>query len=128
MTFKSQLFKIYQTDSNAIFSIMFTGLIYIITSKPISNLRDISRRNNWQKKDGILRLSADLAFLITRTKCMQSKNELNICGIALQRIALLKVYKNPGPNPSGIRDLRQCSDFEAQKRVQKQLKFESQKE
>ncbi len=37
---------------------------------------------------------------------MQNKNGLEICRIALQRIALLKVYKNSGPNRSGVSDLR----------------------
>ncbi len=39
--------------------------------------------------------------------------------------ALLKVYENPGPNLTGIRDLRQCSNFKVQKRYLKQLQFES---
>ncbi len=43
---------------------------------------------------------------------MQNENGLNVCGIALQRIALLKVYKHSGSNPSGIRDLKQCSNFD----------------
>ncbi len=43
---------------------------------------------------------------ITRTKCMQNKNGLETCRIALQRIVLLKVNKTPGPNRSGISDLR----------------------
>ncbi len=37
---------------------------------------------------------------------MQNKNGLKICGIILQRIALLKVYKNPGQHRSGISDLK----------------------
>ncbi len=56
---------------------------------------------------------------------MQNKNGQKICQIAFERIALLKVHKNPGQNPSGIRDLRQCSNIEVQNRVQKELKFES---
>ncbi len=64
-------------------------------------------------------------FEITGTKCMQNKNGLPICRIALQRKALLNFYKIPGPNPPGIRDLRQCSDFEVQKGPKEQLKFES---
>ncbi len=52
---------------------------------------------------------------------MQNKNGLKVCRIALQRKALLKVYKTPGPNPSGIKDLRQCLNFEGQQKVQKQL-------
>ncbi len=63
-------------------------------------------RQNWTKKIVGKRLGADLAFLITRTKCMQNKNGLEICRIALQRIVLLKVYRNPGPNRSGIGDLK----------------------
>ncbi len=35
-----------------------------------------------------------------------------------------KVCQNPAPNPSGLRDLRLCPNFEVQKRVQKQLEFE----
>ncbi len=56
-----------------------------------------------------------------------NKNGLKFCRIALQMIDVHKVHKNPGPNPSGIRDLRLCSNFEAQKRVQMQLKVESRK-
>ncbi len=37
---------------------------------------------------------------------MQNKHGLEICRIALQRIVLLKVYENPGPNRSGIGDLK----------------------
>ncbi len=37
---------------------------------------------------------------------MQNKNGLEICRIALQGIALLSVYINPGPNRSGISDLK----------------------
>ncbi len=52
---------------------------------------------------------------------MQNKNEIILCWIALQMKVLLTNYKNPGPNPAGIRDLRQGSNVE----VQKQLKIES---
>ncbi len=73
------------------------------------------------KKGWLSRLSANLAFWITRTKCIQNKNGLKICQIAIQGKTLLNVYKNPGPHPLGIGDLRQCSNFE----VQKRLRFES---
>ncbi len=115
MAFKSQLLNIYQTDSNAIFSIVFASLFHIIISKPISYLSNKIRWKKCWKKGGILRLSADLAFWITRTKCMQNKNGQKLCRIALHRKALLKGHKNPGPNPSSIRDLRQCLNFEAQR-------------
>ncbi len=38
--------------------------------------------------------------------CMQNKTGLNICRIALQMIALFKIDKNPGPNRSGINELK----------------------
>ncbi len=37
---------------------------------------------------------------------MQNKNGLEICRIALQRKALLKVYKTLGSNRSGVSDLK----------------------
>ncbi len=37
---------------------------------------------------------------------MQNKNGLEICGITLQMKTLLKVYKTPGPNRSGMSDLK----------------------
>ncbi len=118
MAFNSQLLNFYRTDSYAICKIVFAGLFYIIISKPISSLSDKTRRKNLLKKNGSL--SVGPAFSIMRTKCMQNKNELQICGIVLQMIALLKVYKHPGPSPSGISDLRQCFNFEVQKRARKQ--------
>ncbi len=46
-----------------------------------------------------------------------------MCLLASQNADLLQVNKNHGPNPSGIRDLRQCSKFELQKSVQTSLYF-----
>ncbi len=62
MAFKSPLFNFYRTDSNKIFNIVLMSLFYIITSKPVSYLSDKTRRKKLLKKDGFLRLSADLAF------------------------------------------------------------------
>ncbi len=41
-----------------------------------------------------------------------------ICRIALQRIVLLKVYKNPGPNRAGIGDLKFRGPKKGQKAAQ----------
>ncbi len=38
---------------------------------------------------------------------MQNKYGLRICQIAPQSKAWPEVYKDPGPNPSGIRDLKE---------------------
>ncbi len=111
LEFKSQIHNFYQADSNAIFSIVFACLFYIIISKLNFYLSDKTRRKKLFKK----RLSVDLAFWIPRTQCMQNKTGLEICRIALQRIVLLKVYKKPGPNRSGISDLK----FRGQKKCPK---------
>ncbi len=115
MAFKSQSLNFYQTYSNAIFSIVFASLLYIVISTPISYLSDRTRREKLLRKDGLLKLNADLAFWITCTKCMQNINGLIICRITPQRTALPIVNKYPGPNRSDISDLRQCSTFEVQK-------------
>ncbi len=73
MTFKPQLLKFYQTDSNEIFNIVFACLFYIIILKPISYLSDPTRRKKCWKKGELLRLSADLPFWIIRTECTQNK-------------------------------------------------------
>ncbi len=73
MVFNSHFLNFYQTDSYAIFIIVFTSLFKIIISKPISSLSDKTRRKKFWKKVALLRLSADLAFWITRTKCMQKR-------------------------------------------------------
>ncbi len=99
----------------------------IIILKPVAFLSDNTRRKKCWKNGRLLRFCTDLAFWITRSKCMQNTNGLKISRLALQRIALLKVYKNPGPNLSCIRDCRQCSNFEVHKSGQKQLKFEAMK-
>ncbi len=52
-------------------------------------------------------MGAELAFWLQRTKCMQNKNELKNCRIALQRKTLLIVDKNVGQNPASLRDLDQ---------------------
>ncbi len=74
-------------------------------------LSDKTRRRIVQK-GGILRLSADIGFQITRTKRMQTKNWFNICLIALQGITLSEVYKNQGSTQSVIEDRGQRSNFE----------------
>ncbi len=114
MAFKSQSLDFYRTDSKTILSIVFASLHYIIISKPFSYLSDKAARKKLLKKDGLSRLSADLAFWLTRTKSMQSKDGLEICRIALQREALLKIYKYHDPNRSGISNLRQFSKLEVQ--------------
>ncbi len=48
-----------------------------------------------------------------------AKQQLATNLMAVQRIALLTYYKNPGSHPSGISDLRQCSNFEVKKKGQK---------
>ncbi len=100
---------------------MFVYVFNTMISKPIAYLSDKTWRKQFWKKGGILRLSANLAFCISRIKCMQNKNRLKIGLLAFQMIALLKVYKTYGANLSGISDLRRCSNFE----VEKQLQFES---
>ncbi len=92
---------------------------YFIRAKPISHLSDQTRRKELLKKGGLLGKNASLTFVIIRTKRMQNQNGLKICRIALQRKALPKVYKNLGPNPSGISDLRQYLNFEVQQSVPK---------
>ncbi len=52
---------------------------------------------------------------------MENKNGVKLFCTVLQRIDILKFYRNPGPNPSGIGDQRRCSNFE----VQKLFEFES---
>ncbi len=47
MAFNSQVLKFYRTYSNAIFEIVFASLFYIIISKPISYLIEITR---WKKR------------------------------------------------------------------------------
>ncbi len=120
MVFNFQLLNFDRTDSNAIYNIVFASLFYMIISVLIAYLSDKTRRIKLLKKMGVLRLSADLSFWITRAKCRQNKNGLNICRIALQRIALLQVQKIHGPTPSGISDFNQCPNFEVQKSGKKQ--------
>ncbi len=87
----------------------------IMILKPISHFSEKNRRKKLLKKGGLLRLSADLAFIISRTKDMQNKNGLNISRIALQRNAPRKVDTTSGPHPSDISDLMQCTHFDVQK-------------
>ncbi len=116
MAFISQLLDFDRTDSNVIFSIVWGSYFYNIQFQSNSYLSYKTKRKNCWKESWLLRLGGNLAFWITRTTCMQSKNGLTNLPNRPRRIALLNVYKNPGPNRSGISDLRQSS---------KQLKFES---
>ncbi len=121
MALKYRLLNIYLSDCNAIFSIVFVCLFYTIIWKPISYLSEKTGRKKVLKKGKLLGLSADQNFWITNTKYMLNKNGLKNCRIAVQRKALLGVYKISGPIPSGINDFRQYLSFEVQKSVQKQL-------
>ncbi len=94
MAFNSQLLNFYRTDSNTVFNIVFASLFDIIISKQLAYLSNKTKRKKFLKKDGLLWFSADLPLWITRTKCMQNKNGLKICRIALQRIALLSLQKS----------------------------------
>ncbi len=78
MAIDSQLLNNYPTNSKAILNIVFASLFYIIISKPIAHLSDKTRRKKFWIKDRLLKLSADLAFWLTRTKCMQNKNWLKL--------------------------------------------------
>ncbi len=64
-----------------------------------------------ERKGEIFGSSANQTFLNHSSLVHAKQNGLRICRIALKRKAILKVYKDPGSNPSGIRYLTQCSNF-----------------
>ncbi len=99
--FSSQLLIFYQIDCNAIFNIVFANLFNFIISRPISYLSD--KTKNYLKRIGNSRFCVDLAFWIIRTKCMINTNGLKMHKLALGRIDLHKVYRNPGLNPFNLR-------------------------
>ncbi len=113
MELTCQLLNFYRTDSNAIFNIVIASLFYIIISKPMPYLCDDARANK--------------CFITFKAECWPSLFKSLVPSawkqkwatnspIALpEKKALLKLYKNSDPNPSGIRDLTNCSYFEVQK-------------
>ncbi len=67
-----------------------------------------------------MRLSADPKLFKISLEVHAKQNGLNIYINTPLNKARVKVYGNSGQNPSGIRDFRQCLNFEDRK----QLKFE----